>query len=661
MSFEGQVPRVSIIWLLLAQVAVILPHLHRMPWWIFVIWLLCALWRLAMFRGEASYPGRFLRVVLVLFGAAGIFISQGGLGGLDVAVALLLLSFSLKIVEVKNRRDLNLVFYLALLVIATAFLFSQSIYLAAYQVLCILFVLTAMVATQYSTRNRSPMQALRVTSRLMAQAVPIMLVFFLVFPRLEPLWKVPGSRAAADTGMSDSMAPGDIARLNQSDRLAFRARFSGSLPPGEMLYWRGMTFLHFDGRNWTRQESAGQWYREKTIYLRGEPLDYTLTMEPTRQHWLYTLPLAAQRQPNSSDQLLRLPDFVVASLTPIHSRRQFQFSAYPETPLGLEESTETLADAVELPEGFNPRSIALAKKLSAEYAEPDAFVEGLRELISAGSYYYTLEPPRLGRHSIDEFLFETRRGFCEHYASAAVFLLRAAGHPARVVAGYQGGEYNSLNDTLTVRQFDAHAWAEYWQAGRGWVRIDPTAFVAPSRILMGMQGALASDSSIESSLFSALYLRNLPLVREARIRLEALNLGWQEWFVNFDNRRQGHLLEKLLGEVTPMRTAMLVLTVLAFSFVVVALFQFLRYRSSPQSPERRYYSAFLDKLAKLGLQRGRSEAPGDFGRRAAQDLPLLRNDILAINGQYESIAYAGRNAPEDVARLRRLVAGFRPK
>lgn len=656
----------SIIWVLLAQIAVIVPHLARIPWWIFVIWLLCALWRLAMFRGEASYPSVLIRSILVALGTIGVVISFGGLQGLDIAVALLLLSFSLKVVEVRQRRDLNLLFFLAFVVIATAFLFSQSIYLAAYQILSILFVLTAMVATQRSNQNRSPMQALRVTTRLLLQATPIMLVFFLVFPRLEPFWRVPERDNTGGTGMSETMSPGDIAKLNQSDELVFRASFPGDMPESRELYWRGMTLAHFDGKTWTRGntglDSSAALGDEMPVYLSGRPINYSVVMEPSQQYWLFPLPVAITD--HTSQQLSRidtLPDLSLRTREPLVRRTLVHYQSYPDTQKGLYESGQVLARATALPAGYNPRSIALAQKMARTAGTTSEFIAALASMIGEGNYYYTLEPPTLGYHSVDEFLFQTRKGFCEHYSSAAVVLLRAAGIPSRVVVGYQGGEYNALSKVLTVRQFDAHAWVEYWEAGSGWIRFDPTASVAPSRILMGMQGALQSDPTIETSVFSSLYYRNLPLIKDLRMRLEALNMGWQNWFVNFDNARQTHLLEKLLGEVTPLRTGLLVLGVLLFIFVATALLAVWRGNRTDLPLEQLYYRRFIAKLARLDIVRGGSEAPGDFGRRIAREHPQLRNDVMAISMQFEAVSYAGQDRSTDISRLKRLVSAFKPE
>jgi len=666
MNTENQIPRVSIIWVLLAQIAVIVPHLARIPWWIFVIWLLCALWRLAMFRGEASYPSVLIRSILVALGTVGVVVSFGGLQGLDIAVALLLLSFSLKVVEARQRRDLNLLFFLAFVVIATAFLFSQSIYLAAYQILSILFVLTAMVATQRSNQNRSPMQALRVTTRLLLQATPIMLVFFLVFPRLEPFWSVPERDNSGGTGMSETMTPGDIAKLNQSDELVFRASFQGATPESRQLYWRGMAQTHFDGKTWTRgnteHNDSAALINDMPVYLSGRPLNYSVVMEASQQYWLFPLPVAVTD--HTDQQLSRIdvqPDFSLRTREPLVKRTLIHYQSYPDSLKGLYESGRVLSLASALPAGYNPRSVELARKMANEAGSTDEFIAALQSLIGQGGYYYTLEPPTLGYHSIDEFLFETRKGFCEHYSSAAVVLLRAAGIPSRVVVGYQGGEYNSLSNALTVRQFDAHAWVEYWEAGSGWIRFDPTASVAPSRILMGMQGALRSDPSIEASVFSSLYYRNLPVIKDLRMRLEALNMGWQKWVVNFDNARQTHLLEKLLGEVTPLRTGLLVLGVLLFIFVVRGLLAVWRVNRTDLPLEQIYYRRFIAKLSSLGLVRVGSEAPGEFGRRIAEEYPQLRNEVLAISAQFEAVSYAGLDQSTHISRLKRLVGAFQPE
>ncbi|NNC54587.1 MAG: DUF3488 domain-containing transglutaminase family protein, partial [Pseudomonadales bacterium] len=473
---------------------VILPHAGRMSWWMIAIWLLCAFWRMAMFRGEASYPGRLIRGILVVLGCSGIAISFGSLGGLDICVALLILAFSLKLIEVRTRRDMYLVYYLAFFIIAAAFLFSQSMLLAVYQIGSIALVLTAMVATQHSLYNRSPGLALRVALKLLGQAVPVMVLFFIVFPRIGPIWSVPDSRSAAGMGMSDSIEPGDIARLNQSSELVFRVEFEGAPPLRQAMYWRGLTLDAFDGRRWSASTAAAQRAANGTgdysapvapvaipqkgtaIEIYGQPVRYRMTMEATQQNWLFALPVAnlLSAVGPAASGINTAFDYTLSSVMPLYKRGELQFESYLDFRAAITLEPQQQHVYTQLPPGFNPRAREFARAIRQRSGSADEFVERLNTHFVAQDFAYTLEPPPLGRDSVDDFIFSTRTGYCEHFSNAYAFLLRAAGIPARVVVGYQGGELNPHNLSINVRQLDAHAWVEYWQAGAGWQRIDPT-------------------------------------------------------------------------------------------------------------------------------------------------------------------------------------------
>ena len=692
MSTVNQIPRSSIIWLLFAQLVVMLPHMPRLSLWMLAIWLLCAAWRLAMFRGQASYPGALIRVVLVLFGCLGIVIEFGSLGSLDIAVALLILAFSLKLIEVRERRDLFLVLYLAYFIVAAGFLFSQSLLLALYQLASVVFITAALVAMQQTPNQQSALRTFENSVKLLAQAVPIMLVFFVVFPRLGPLWSVPNSDASTSTGMSDNMSPGDVAKLSQSSALAFRVMFDGESPPRDQLYWRATSLSFFDGRQWTRkpqalqdQDNVEDWHsqpissqppRARTLVnTTREPVQYEITLEPNQQRWVFALPIAqnaASQRAYSSNPLVQTNDLSLLANEPyyersiIRLRSQLDFTAEPYlSPYRHYQETD-------LPVGFNPRARQLAENWYRDAGSPQAYMRKVLAHFASQPFYYTLEPPKLGQHSVDEFLFDTRRGFCEHYASSFTFLMRAAGVPARVVIGYQGGELNPYNRSLTVRQFDAHAWAEVWFEGQGWTRVDPTAAVAPSRILMGLEAALSNrDEFMATSLLSPYRYRDVAWLSWVRHRLDAINYAWYRGFVNFDTVAQYQLLERLLGKITPARLTLAVVISLCMVLGLVAL-SLLRHRvAATVAPETRLYLQFCARLEKLGLQRATGEAPGDFSARVGGQYPHLASAVAGITQQYQHIAYAGASGSnaghgssantEALNRLRRSIKQFKPR
>ncbi len=685
MSTSAQIPRSSIIWMLLTQFAVMLSHLPRLSWWMIAIWLLCATWRMAMFRGQASYPGLGIRLLLVVLGCGGIAIEFGSLGSLDIAVALLMLAFSLKVIEVKERRDLFIVLFLAYFIVAAAFLFSQSLFFAVYQLACVVFITAALVAMQQTQHDQSSIRSLKTSLKLVAQAIPIMLVFFLVFPRLGPLWAVPDSKGNSSTGMSDNMSPGDIAELSRSPEVAFRVVFEGAIPEREQLYWRATTLSYFDGRTWTAnpilQGAAGKQQRQNEkrkgwhtqaqaaateITLLGKPVRYEINMEPNEQHWVFALPIAAisedTNRVTSRRKLIATNDLSIKSKDPFYTRSLLSLESYLSYRAEPTMTDRRQRQETALPAKSNPRTRQVAENWYREAGSPEAYINKVLWWFREQDYYYTLKPPKLGRYSIDEFLFDTKMGVCEHYSSAFTFMMRAAGIPARVVIGYQGGEENPFNQSLIIRQYDAHAWAEVWLEGSGWQRFDPTGAVAPERVLYGLEEALSDRSEfMTDSLFSPLRYRNIAWLNGARLRLDALNYNWHKWVINFDSQRQLNVLQALLGNVTPIRMALVMMVTLCSILGLVAI-SLLRHRVSASVPaETRLYWLFCQRLERLGLERAPGEAPGDYALRVIQQYPHLDSAVSKITGHYQAILYAGDASLQTMKDYRAAVRHFRPK
>jgi hypothetical protein len=668
MSAAEQIPRNSIIWLLSAQLAVIIPLMGLMSWWMIAFWLLCAVWRVAMFRGEASFPGKIVRGILVALGGLGVAISFSGLGSLEIAVALLILAFSLKLIEVRTRRDMYLVFCLALFIVAAAFLFSQSIFLAIYQVFSVVLIITAMVATQHSLYNREPALAIRMAVKLVAQAVPVMILFFLVFPRIEPIWSVPHNVPSAGIGMSDNIEPGDIAKLNQSDELAFRVEFDGPMPLRQDMYWRGMTLSNFDGRKWSvgsaLKRNSGAENTAATYELYGEPLRYKMTIEPTGKNWLFMLPIAIpiDSTQGSAMAFVQTQDFALRSVMDLDRPVGIEVESYVNYSVGLDISEAQRVENTKLPSGFNPRALRFSADLRKRTGSPQEYIDQLSKYLIDQDFYYTLEPPALGRDTVDDFIFGTRRGYCEHYANAFAFLLRAANIPARVVVGYQGGEINPHNMTLNVRQLDAHAWIEYWRAGSGWLRLDPTYIVAPDRIHLGFDGALERDSEFSNNdLLSPLFYRNIGLIKALRLRLDAINYMWQKKVVGFGAEEQRDVLNDFLGGVTSLKLGLLVAGILIIVLGTLALWILWGARGINFSPEKMLYLKFCKKVAaRLGLFRTKSETPQAFAERIIEKYPQSAEQVRAITRQYNEIAYAGARSAANLAQLKTHIASFKP-
>lgn len=519
------IPRVALVWLLVAQVLVILPHLAYMPLWIAAMWLGCAAWRVQVFRMRAGYPRAWVKLALALLAGAGVWLSRGSLVGLDAGAVLLIAAFILKLVEMKTRRDALVLVFLGFFAVVVGYLFDDGFLAALYSLLPVTALLAALIGLQQSAFASRPWPTLRLAGGLLLQALPLMLLLFLFFPRLGPLWSLPMPGNKGVTGLSESMAPGDIAELGRSAELAFRVRFEGAPPPREQLYWRALTMERFDGRRWAQ---APQWSGEDALHWqkRGPELRYDVIMQPSSQPWLFALDVA---QTDQTDTRL-MSDFHLQRRQPVEQRLFYRVSSWPQALRESSIDPRTRWRNLQLPMHGNPRARALADELRQAHAQPQALVAALLQRFNHEPFAYTLKPPATGADGVDDFLFDTRSGFCAHYAGAMAFVLRAAGIPARVVAGYQGGELNPAGNYLLVHQFDAHAWVEYWQPEQGWLSVDPTYQVAPERIEQGLEQALAGDSEyLADAPLSPLRYRGLPWLNDMRLAWDSLNYGWQRW------------------------------------------------------------------------------------------------------------------------------------
>jgi transglutaminase-like putative cysteine protease len=469
-----------------------------------------------------------------------------------------------------------------------------------------------------------------------------MLLLFLFFPRLEPLWSLPQPSNKGLTGLSDSMAPGDMAELSKSAALVFRASFEGPIPPRTQLYWRSLTLEQFDGRRWSQSLRAQtvqlpQWHKQ------GDALSYSIVMEPSGRPWLSSLDVAESNLPD----VRQMNDFRLQRRRPIEQSLLYSVTSWPDATREAQLSENIQRQDLQLPPKGNPQARQWATDLARRYPKPDALAQAMLDYFAREPYHYTLKPPTLGPDSIDDFLFDSRRGFCAHYAGAMTFVLRAAGIPARVVAGYQGGELNPDGEYLTVRQFDAHAWVEYWQPGVGWRSVDPTAAVAPQRIEQGLEQALAADEAfLEDSPMSALRYRNVPWINSVRLSWDNLNYGWQRWVLGYQGQEQLRVLNRWFSglEIPAF------LAGLGLLLGLVALWVFKPWQRESDS-QLRLFNAFERMLARQGLRRLPGEGAQQFSRRAALSLPGHADAIAAFAQEFQAQRYAGSSSSP--AELRR--------
>ena len=526
-----QIPRNTLALLMVAQVAVILPYLQQLSIWIIAVGLFCGLWRTNVYLGRWDYPKRWLKAVLVIACVGGVAISGVGAFSLEAMASLLVSMFALKLIEMKSRRDAYVVIFLGYFAIAIQFLFEQQLLLAVYQLVAFVLVTAAMVSLNQLQVAARPLPSLRLASLLVLQAVPLTLVMFLLFPRMAPLWTVP-LPGSSMTGLSDVVKPGDIANLTQSDELAFRVVVEGQMPPPSQRYWRGLVFSDFEDGGWkARNRRPARDYPMPS----STDLHYEVLLEPTMQTWLYALDNSTSEHSN----VYLTQDGRLESEDPIMS--VFRYRAVQHRP---ERRAEPLTEAVRARETAidseaNPRLQALGPALLAEHGSPMAMTRAILMHIREVPFHYTLSPPQYpGQDAFDGFWFDGRAGFCEHYASAYVYLMRSAGIPARLVGGYLGGEVNQVSGHLIVRQYDAHAWAEFYDETLGWFRVDPTAAVAPERIEQGLTAALSSSDLASLPLLSSARIGDWDLASDVLRWMDSIEHRWNLWVVGFDSNAQ---------------------------------------------------------------------------------------------------------------------------
>jgi len=636
--------RTAVPWLFATALTATLPHFLHQPEWLSALAALIFAWGAWLWWRGTRLPGRWLLVVLVLACSAGVLLQFRTLFGREPGVALLVAFMALKLLELKSRRDAIVITTLGYFLLLTHYFNSQSIFTGVWLFTASLAVTATLIRLHGGPASR-PWPTLRYAGLLTVQAVPFMLVLYLLFPRISgPIWGLPQDAYAGRTGLSSTMSPGSISSLAQSAEIAFRARFEGALPPRSKLYWRGPVLDNFDGQTWRPFASINATPPQLTEL--APPLRYALTLEPHNQRWLLALDAPTSLPPDS-----RLSaDLTALTPRPVTQRQRYELAATLDYRFNIEESSIYLQHALRLPPGRNPRAVALGSAWRSETPDPEQRARRALELFRNEKFFYTLNPPLLSGETMDQFLFSTRRGFCEHYAAAFVVLMRAAGVPARVVTGYLGGELNPLDGYLVVRQFDAHAWAEVWLAGRGWVRVDPTAAIAPSRI----EGNLADAVPSWDPLPILITLKS-DWLRDLRFRWEAINNGWNQWVLGYNPERQRELLRRLGLPDTDWQT----LAKLMFAACAVVLLGVSAWTLAHRprlDPAQRIWLRAKRRLVRRGIACPDWEAPLALAARIADEHPRLALAMRGLAEEYAAARYG--SGPADLGRLRRALAAL---
>ncbi|NNF97097.1 MAG: DUF3488 domain-containing transglutaminase family protein, partial [Halobacteria archaeon] len=531
--------------ILLAVIMVLLPLVPHIPLWLTLFCVLLIAWRVLHDLGRAPLPGRFVRLVLILAALGTIIFSYYTLFGRTAGSAFLALLLCMKLLEMHNQRDRMVVIFLASFMVVLGFLFSQSLFTGTYMIFEAIILTTALISinhrpASYVSYITTYKNYLRLASRMLLLAAPLSLLLFVLFPRVPgPLWGLPEDIASATTGLSEEMSPGRISQLSDNDAVAFRVKFNDVIPKSSELYWRGPVLWRFNGVRWDTPKSQLTLRLETEYEKFGPAVDYTLTLEPHQQRWLFALDLPAVLPANSrmTSELQILSLRVIDKVTRYDMRSHTHYRIEPDAPQHLQRY-------LALPANSAPRSQQLVQTWLHDSPDKSQVVKKALNYFIDQEFYYSRTPPLLFDDPVDEFLFQTRKGYCEHYASSFTVMMRQAGIPARVVTGYLGGEMNPLSDYMIVRQSDAPAWSEIWLAGQGWLRVDPTSMIPPERMentadIFRRQ----SQASRDRQLIELTWLGQS--FRQAHYAWDAVNNRWNQWIIGFNEKRQLALLSSL--------------------------------------------------------------------------------------------------------------------
>lgn len=639
-------------------IAVVLaPHAGRLPVLIILFTLALMLWRYIIDRTGRRLPSGLLRLLLLLAAIAIVYTNFGTVLGRDSGIAFLAVLAGLKLLEMSTQRDLFTMSLLNYFLVITQFLYTQSLFTAAYMLVAVVLITTSLINLHQEAKPGNTAVNLRLASKLLIQAAPIAIVMFLFFPRIPgPLWGLPSDAFSGKTGLSETMAPGHISQLVHSNDIAFRVHFEGDIPPPTLRYWRGPILWNTDGEVWASNDSInnGFYKSPNRLQLATSPIRYRVTLEPHYKRWLFALDLPATAPPQGYMTM----DFQLRSGAPIKERISYETTSFLKYKTGAISYGEyRLATA--FPTKTHPRLQRLAQEWRQQYPQDwDIITQALR-YYQQQKFVYTLNPPRLGNDPMDQFLFETRKGFCEHFAASFVLLMRAAGIPARVVTGYQGGELNPVGQYLIVRQRDAHAWAEVWLEADGWVRVDPTAVIAPQRVEFGIDTSF--DEMGLPARFAAEGNNALGTFwRQAAFAWDAVNNTWNQWILGYDDMKQQRFFSFLkIGDFSWSMIGILL------SFVVgtlVAIIAWLTLRMPPLliDPIEKEWRKLCRKLAIAGIKRHDWEGPQDFLARISQTHPELATMLAPLVEAYISLRFQKTPDISLLPKFRQDVKNFRP-
>lgn len=605
-------------------------HVTHLPVWVSLLIVFALLWRSAQAYRYFPIIPRWLIVPFVLAGGIGVFATYWSITGRDAGLALLSVMAAFKLLEMQTHRDALIVVFLSYFVVVTHFLFSQSILIAVYMMLTIVFLTAALISLNEKQDSLSWFERFKLSSSIIGYSIPLMIVLFILVPRVPgPLWGLTSEQRAGVTGLSDHMSPGNISNLIQDNDVAFRVSFKDAIPPQHELYWRGPVLGRFNGQTWF--QTTRKSFKKLVLNNVKNPYEYTITMEANGEKWLLPLDIPVQTLPDSTIST----DFELKSTKPINDLKKYTLKSSTQVTYGLDEGFDSLMRYTEFPEGVNRKSIEYAQQLRQQFDSDDEIAQQVLKRFRTQPYFYTLNPPLTGKNSVDDFFFNTQKGFCEHYASSFTLIMRAAGIPARVVTGYQGGELNPTGNYLIVRQSDAHAWSEIWLDDKGWVRYDPTAAVSPDRIEKSLDAALSNEQS------NFRFQTKNKLISDLLFNWDSIQHQWNNWVLNYNHKKQSDFLKKLgvgIQSTADMVIALVILLTSITSFYAI----WSMYKNRPPKPEyfEKLWLQFLNKLSRKGFHKAPAESSQEFANRMKTEATEYADTIQIAAQLYQRIKYS---------------------
>ncbi len=643
--------RTQLIFLFSALGLIVLPHIKNLPPSLYIFFYVLWGWRMLGLWHPQLLPNKIVTLLCAVIAVAIMVYLKLGILGRDPGTAIFVSAVGLKLLEIKSPRDVYLLVCLTFISACTLFLYQQTIFMAAYIILTSSSLLATLVLS--TSPGLSPLRASRTSVNLLLQALPLTAIMFLFFPRLDaPRWLWFEENNSAISGLSESMTPGEISRLGMSDELAFRVKFEGEIPPQQQLYWRGPVLSLTDGKQWQQQKPQYTHISTRSIKYFGKAYRYQILLEPQRLNYVYAL----ERASEYPSTLRMNSNFQLVSSNKTNQYQEFSLASHSH--FYIDHLTEKDRQTnLQLPTQPSAKINTLVQQLGGFEGHHNQFARNVLNYFTRHNFQYTLTPPLMHQRPIEQFLFDHRAGFCSHYATAFVYLMRVAGIPARVITGYQGGELNDVGGFLEVRQANAHAWTEIWLDNKGWMRIDPTATVAPERIEQNVN----VDQQIASGNVSFTHINSLQSVnwlRQMHRLWSSLDYSWQRWVINYDSDNQAILLDILsLFNIHNLLHALFIFA--AFLASLTAFFLLRPSIRAKKDQAQHLYDKFCHKIYHLTrLQKHASEGPVNFARRVNTDFPDLETDVSSITELYIKIRYQPEHDKNDMLSLKHRIRTF---